>query len=111
MSAMDGGRRGRGRIAMLRTTEDLCEMRRWAEMRHARPCREEDRGTLRLALPGQPCAAREVGWDEFEVTFRMSHSLFVYDDSPGASRCFVGTADAAHAFIVETCGQTSAWPH
>lgn len=90
---------------MLRTTEDLVEMRHWAEVRRARPCRDPSGGQLGLALPGQPCRFEPVGWDEFEVTFRMQRALFVYDDAPGGSRCFIGPAAEAHDFITaETAG-------
>lgn len=84
---------------MFRTTQDVVELRRWAELRGARPCREEGTGRLALALPDTPCTAREVGWDEFEVTFMVSHAVFVYDEAPGSPRCFVGASDEAYAFL------------
>ena len=85
---------------MFRTTQDVIELRRWAEARGARPCREERTGRLALALPGQG-GDRDVGWDEFEPTFLQRHDVFVYDDAPGCSRCFVGPADEARLFL---CG-------
>jgi hypothetical protein len=84
---------------MLRTTQDIVELRHWAEARGAQPCRDEASGRLGLALPGQPCSAREVGWDEFEPTFMLSRCVFVYDDAPGARRFFVGGAEEAHAYV------------
>jgi hypothetical protein len=84
---------------MLRTTEDVVEIRHWAEAHGARPCRDEGSGRLVLALPGDPCAAREVGWDEFETTFLAWHDVFVYDDAPGVRRFFVGPIEEAHRFV------------
>jgi hypothetical protein len=89
---------------MLRTTLDILELRHWAESRGARPCRDELTGRLGLALPGRACTAREVGWDEFEPTFAVTRSVFVYDDSPGARRFFIGGVDEAHAFVVRETG-------
>ena len=84
---------------MLRGTEDVVEIRRWAEGRGARPCRDLQTGRLGLAFPGDPGAAAEVGWDEFEVTFLVMHCVFVYDDAPGARRMFVGDVDEAYRFV------------
>ncbi len=89
---------------MLRTTQDIVELRHWAEARGARPCRDPADGRLGLAVPGMPCTAQEVGWDEFEPTFAVTHAVFVYDDAPGARRCFVGSMDDAHAFVTRECG-------
>lgn len=88
---------------MLRTTQDVVELRHWAELRAARPCREPRTGSLLLALPGVPCDGQEVGWDEFESTFMWTRAVFVYDDSPGARRCFVGGEADAHAFVRREC--------
>lgn len=86
---------------MLRTTQDVVELRRWAEAREARPCREEASGRLALAMPGEACPAalQEVGWEEFEPAFAYSRAVAVYDDAPGGRRCFVGGYDEAHAFV------------
>jgi hypothetical protein len=88
---------------MLRTTQNVVELRHWAESRGALPCREEGTGRLGLAFPGVPCAAREVGWDEFEPTFVTTRCVFVYDDAPGACRCFIGASEDAHAFVAQGC--------
>ena len=45
---------------MLRTTQDVVEIRRWAEARGGRPCRDEADGRLVIVMPGEPCGAREV---------------------------------------------------
>ncbi len=87
---------------MLRTTEDVVEIRRWAEAHGAHPCRDESTGRLQLAFTGDPCSAQEVGWDEFESTFLVWREVFVYDDAPGACRAFVGPVDEAHRFV-EAC--------
>ncbi len=87
---------------MLRTTEDVVEIRRWAEAHGAHPCRDEATGRLQLAFAGDPCSAQEVGWDEFESTFLVWRDVFVYDDSPGARRLFVGSVEEAHRFV-EAC--------
>jgi hypothetical protein len=85
---------------MLRVTEDVLELRRWAETRGARPCRDEPSGRVGLVFPGVPCpASREVGWDEFEATFRAAHGVFVYDDAPGGTRFFVGDVHGARRFV------------
>lgn len=95
---------------MLRTTQDVVEIRRWAEARGGRPCRDEADGRLVIALPGEPCDAREVGWDEFEPTFCILGCVFVYDDSPGARRMFVGTPEAARDWMAGPGGCQHAWP-
>ena len=85
---------------MFRTTQDVVELRRWAEMHGASPCRDELTGRLVLALPGRAAGRYlSVGWDEFEPAFLASQDVFVYDDAPGRPRCFVGPAAEAHAFI------------
>ncbi len=91
---------------MYRTTQDVVEIRRWAEQHGAHPCRDGETGRLILVLPGQEGAC-DVGWDEFEATFLTSHDVFVYDDAPGRPRCFIGSAAEAHAFL---CGGDAARP-
>jgi hypothetical protein len=91
---------------VFRTTQDVVELRRWAEAHGARPCRDERTGRLLLALPAQGGAC-DVGWDEFEATFLACHDVFVYDEAPGRPRCFVGPAADAHAFI---CGGVADGP-
>lgn len=90
---------------MLRTTQDILELRRWADARGARPCRDEVSGRLTLAvLDGRVTRVCEVGWEEFEPAFVTRREVFVYDDAPGCTRCFVGSLDEAHAFVREGCG-------
>jgi hypothetical protein len=84
---------------MLRVTQDVLEIRRWAEVHDANPCRAEASGRLALVLSGERCSAVGVGWDEFEATFLASQSVCVYDDSPGSRRVFVGSLDEAHRFV------------
>jgi hypothetical protein len=86
---------------MLRVTQEVVEVRRWAESRGARPCREEATGRIWLVYAGEACTAREVGWDEFEATFKVGRSVFVYDDAPAGRRFFVGDEGAARAFVGE----------
>jgi len=86
---------------MLRTTQDVVELRRWAEGRGARPCRDAASGQLLLAFPGIACDGVEVGWEEFEPAFVHSRMVCVYDDAPGARRCFISRAEGAQAFV---CG-------
>ena len=92
---------------MFRTTQDVVELRRWAESHGARPCRDEHTGRLALLLPGQ-AGACAVGWDEFEPAFLAHQDVFVYDESPGRPQCFIGPAAEAHAFI---CGGAAEGPH
>lgn len=88
---------------MLRTTQDVIELRRFAELRGAHPCRDPASGRLQLAFPGLACGGVEVGWDEFEPAFVYAREVFVYDDAPGSSRCFIGQVEDAQAFV---CGGT-----
>lgn len=85
---------------MFRTTQDVVEIRRWAEAHGARPCRDERTGRLVLAFPDQGGGC-DVGWDEFEPTFLANHDVLVYDDAPGHARCFIGPVGEARAFV---CG-------
>ncbi len=83
---------------MLRVTSDVLELRRWAEPRDGRPCRDATSGRLRVAFPGDPCSV-DVGWDEFEPAFCAGRCVCVYDDAPDARRHFIGAMDEAHAFL------------
>jgi hypothetical protein len=96
---------------MLRTGDDVVELRHWAECRQARPCRDAATGRLTLALPGQPCDAFEVDWGEWETTFVLSRSVFVYDDAPGAKLHFIGLAEEAHAFVARELATPAYAPH
>jgi hypothetical protein len=90
---------------MLRATQDVVQIRRWCEARGGRPCRDEASGQIGIALPGEPCEeALEVGWDEFEATFCVLGCVFLYDDAPGAGRLFVGTPEAARAWMARGPG-------
>lgn len=89
---------------MMRTIDDVVELRRWAEARGARPCRDRASGRLVLAMPGHGCDphgddAPDVDWGEWESTFLLWRCAFVYDDAPGSARFFVGPAAEAHAFL------------
>ncbi len=48
--------------------------------------REEATGRIWLVHAGETCAARQVGWDEFEATFKIGRAVFVYDDAPAGRR-------------------------
>ncbi len=91
---------------MLRVTSDVLELRRWAEARGGRPCRDEASGRLRVAFAGDDCAV-EVGWDEFEPAFCAARCVLVYDDAPDARRHFIGGMDEADAFL---CGEARPGP-
>jgi hypothetical protein len=88
---------------MLRVTQDVVEIRRWAEAREVRPCRDTRTGRLTLASPGEPCT-EPVGWEEFEPAFMHSHATCCYDDAPGARRSFVGAEHEVHAFLSRALG-------
>ncbi len=94
---------------MLRTTQDVVELRHWAESRGAQPCRDPGCGRIALAFAGDPCAF-PVGWDEFEPAFMASRSVFVYDEAPGSRRHFLGPMDEAHAFVADAMGARRAAP-
>lgn len=95
---------------MFRTTQAVTEIRRWAEARGGRPCRDEASGRLGIALPGQRRVGCEVGWDEFEVTFRVTGCVFLYEDAPGSSRMFVGSPDDARAWMCSPRDDVAASP-
>jgi len=84
---------------MLHVTEDVVEMRDWAESRGARPCRQPGTGRLGLAFSGEPCEDVLVGWGEFEPAFCIGHLVFVYDEAPGSRRWFIGSEAEARAFV------------
>jgi hypothetical protein len=83
---------------MYRTTQDVLELRRWAEARAVRPCRDESTGRLVLARPGQGLVC-DVGWEEFEPAFLTRHDVCIYDEAPGSALCFVGPPEEAAAFL------------
>ncbi|HET9599514.1 MAG TPA: hypothetical protein VFP65_28320 [Anaeromyxobacteraceae bacterium] len=84
---------------MLRVTDDVLELRSWAEERGGQPCRQPD-GRLAFRFGPDLGDALHVGWDEFEAAFVHARRAFVYDDSPGCTQCFVGTSEEARAFVV-----------
>ncbi len=88
--------------SMLRVTRDIVDVRRWAELRGGRPCRNAA-GEITLAFEGEPCDF-VIGWDEFEPTFCAGHCVFVYDEAPGSHRFFVGAQEDADRFIGATGG-------
>ncbi len=85
---------------MYRVTQDVMELRHWAEARGAQPCRDAESGRIAFAFGGEPCAV-PVGWDEFEPAFCATRCVFVYDDAPGSRRHFLGSEPEAQAFV---CG-------
>lgn len=91
---------------MLRVTEDVLEVRGWAERHGAKPCRDERTGVLELALPGEPCVL-DVGWDEWEPAFRSQRSVFVYDDSAAweLRSHFVGNEEEARRWVDAALGR------
>ena len=91
---------------MLRVTADVLELRRWAEARGGRPCRDAATGRLRVAFEDDRCAV-DVGWDEFEPAFRAGRCVFVYDDAPDAQRHFVGGPDEAQAYLAADVGHAA----
>ncbi len=95
---------------MLRSTDDVVEIRRWAEQRGGRPARDPATGRLLVVAPGAPGAAIAVGWDEFETTLLWDHLVCVYDDAPGSLRCFCGPMAEAHAYVTAECAATAAGP-
>jgi hypothetical protein len=99
--------RGSREAAMLRVTQDIVELRRWAESRGGRPCRDGASGRIALTFGDDACAF-PVGWDEFEPTFCACRSVFVYDEAPGSRRHFLGPAEEAHAFVAQATGGAGA---
>ncbi len=95
---------------MLRVTDDILEVRCWAEARGGRPCRDPESGRLELAFPGEACSGIEVGWDEFEPTFCVARCVFVCDDAPGSRLCFIGSEPEARAWFEEEARAGAAAP-
>lgn len=90
---------------MLRVTDELVEVRRWAEARGARPFRHADGG---LALEqGEPDAAVAVDWGEFESAFRLGRSVAVFDEAPGSCTSYVGTKEEARAYVARAAPHAS----
>ncbi len=94
---------------MLRVTRDVVEIRRWAELRGGRPCRDEATGRLVIAFEGDKCVV-PVGWDEFEPAFCTGRFVFVYEDTPGVRRTFIGAPEEAERFAAEIDGGGAAAP-
>lgn len=94
---------------MLRVTQDIVELRRWAESRGAQPCRDRASGRIALAFGDDACAFL-VGWDEFEPTFFACRCVFVYDEAPGSHRHFLGPTEEAHAFVAQAMASAGARP-
>ncbi len=84
---------------MLRATDDVVEVRRWAEARGGWPCRDPATGRLAVGFPGDVWEGEEIGWEEFEPTFCLGRWVFVYDDGRDSRRCFVGSEREARAFV------------
>jgi hypothetical protein len=83
---------------VLRVTDDLLELRHWAEERGGCPCRALD-GRIGLCFGVDPAPALLVGWDEFESNFVLRRCVLVYDDAPGSIAVFIGDAVEARAFV------------
>ncbi len=82
---------------MLRVTDDVLELRHWAEERKGFPCRRPD-GRIGLCF-GSRLDAVMIGWDEFEPTFCVGRCVLVYDDAPDCTRWFIGSAQEARAYV------------
>jgi hypothetical protein len=83
---------------MLRVTDDVVELRRWAQEHGGAPCRRRD-GTLTICFGAVPDAALPVDWGEFEANFVLAGCVLVYDDAPGCTHCFVGPTVDARAYV------------
>jgi hypothetical protein len=94
---------------MLRVTQDVLEIRRWAEARDARPCRNPASGRLGFAFPGEDCPF-PIGWDEFEPAFCAAGCVFVCEDRPDGRRCFVGGTEEARAYVAAERGVGASAP-
>jgi hypothetical protein len=88
---------------MLQVTQDVVQVRRWAEERGGRPCRRLD-GRIALNLPGDICRGVEVGWDEFEPVFCAGRLAFVHGDA-GSRTWFIGTQREAREFVAGLVGR------
>ncbi len=94
---------------MLRATQDVLELRTWAQSRGGWPCRRLD-GKIALNFPGEPCRGVEIGWDEFEPNFCVGRCVLVYDDSVGSTRWFIGNDEEARRFVSEREGLAGGAP-
>jgi hypothetical protein len=82
---------------LLRVTDDVLELRQWAEERRGRPCRRPD-GRIGLCF-GHGLDVVLIGWEEFEPNFCVGRCVFVYDDAPKCTRWFIGTPEEARAYV------------
>ena len=82
---------------MLRVTDDILEVRHWAEERGACPCRDAQ-GRIGLCF-GDRVDVALVGWDEFEPSFVLGRRVLVYDDAPDCRHHFIGTQEEARAYV------------
>jgi hypothetical protein len=87
---------------MLRVTQDVGLVRRWAEERGGRPCRRLD-GRVALNLPGDICRGVEIGWDEFQPVFCAGRLAFVHGEE-GSRTWFIGTQREAREFTTRLLG-------
>jgi len=96
---------------MLRVTEDLIEVRHWAEHHGGRPCRRLD-GALALCFGREASPGLVVEWAEFESNFVLGRCVLVYDEAPGSHRCFVGPEREARAYLdaLDPCTRGAAGP-
>lgn len=87
---------------MLRVTQDVVQVRRWAEERRGRPARRLD-GRIALNLPGDICRGVEIGWDEFEPVFCAGRLAFAHGEA-GSDLWFIGTPREAREFLERMVG-------
>lgn len=87
---------------MLRVTQEVVRVRRWAEERGGTPCRRLD-GRIALNLPGDICRGVGIGWDEFEPVFCAGRLAFAHGEA-GSRTWFIGTPLEAREFVTRIVG-------
>ncbi len=85
---------------MLRVTDDILEVRHWAEERKGGPCRRAD-GRIGVCF-GERLQVHRIGWDEFEPAFCAGRCVLVYDDAPDCTRWFIGSEEEARAYVASS---------
>jgi len=93
-------------VAALRISQEVQVVRDWIGGRGGWPCRRLD-GGLAVGFHGDICRGLGIGWDEFEVNFRVGRYALAFDEAAGSTRCYLGGLAEAVRFAEEGPGWTA----
>jgi len=93
-------------VTALRISQEVHIVREWIGGRGGWPCRRLD-GGLAVGFQGDICRGLGIGWDEFEVNFRIGGYALAFDEGVGSTRCFLGRLAEAVRFAEEGPGWTA----